>query len=288
MKSSPLSKEFSFCDSIKPSCCCLLKDGRVAVGTRKGEINIYDINQKKTVLSLTGHSKEIAAIAETMSGEIVSSGGDRKIVLWGENGEIKAEVEVEAKARQIEAMSNFRIATCCLEEVKIWNCKEGLKCEYTFEYIHSDDIIFVHQLKDKESIVTYGWDNYLRFFELESKEEINKIGGINDITKVNSHIEYNDKFLVGNSHEVYVVDLKEFKLTQTISIDMGFYNSVIIDGHLLFSNENSIYELKDASAIPLQESDDEESSIEYMKKNGEHKLLTISSDGEFTQWEIKF
>ena len=126
------------------------------MGTRKGEINIYDIKQKKSVRSLKGHSEEIVAIAETMSGEIISSGDDRVIVLWGTDGEIKAKVEVESEARQIEAMSNFRVATCCLEEVTIWNCKEGLKREYTFESIHGDDIIFVHQLKDKEIIVTYG------------------------------------------------------------------------------------------------------------------------------------
>ena len=165
--SSLISKEFSFCDSIGPSCCCLLKDGRGAVGTSKGEINIYDIKQKKSVRSLKGPSEEIVAIAETMSGEIISSGEDRVIVLWGTDGEIKAKVEVESEARQIEAMSNFRVATCCLEEVTIWNCKEGLKREYTFECIHGDDIIFVHQLKDKEIIVTYGWDNYLKFFETE-------------------------------------------------------------------------------------------------------------------------
>ena len=257
------------------------------MGTSKGEINIYDIKQKKSVRSLKGHSEEIVAIAETMSGEIISSGEDRVIVLWGTDGEIKAKVEVESEARQIEAMSNFRVATCCLEEVTIWNCKEGLKKEYTFEAMQGEDISLVQRLKDKEIIGTYGWDNYLKLFELDTKEEIHKIGGISDITKPNSVIEVNEKLFLGRRDEVIVIDLKEFKLIQTISLELCFTNPVLIDGHLLFSNESSIYELKDAAVIPLLESDEDESSIDFMQYIGEHKLLTISSDDEFSQWEVK-
>lgn len=61
---------------------CALPDGRLASGSRRGVVRVWDISTGQTLLEMIGHSDDVWCLAALAGGKLASGSADRTVRVW--------------------------------------------------------------------------------------------------------------------------------------------------------------------------------------------------------------
>ena len=291
-----IKQGFSLIEEERPTYILLTKDGRLAVGTEKGTIKIYNLETLQVEVSLTGHNESIEWIAEISNGNLISSEDGYKVKIWKiekDKGECINTFEPhEQNTQMIITLTNNRFATCSIESFAIWSNDEIAQPLHSFDFVHNDDIIFIHQVKGKEELLSYGWDNMIKFWDLNTYEKIDSLSDIK-VNGKHNYIEINGKLLIGEYDYVYVINLAEHKLDKKIGneeSEFKFEWPIEIEGCIISGNYQSLnqFDIQTEKMHLLKEDIYESSNINQIIAIGKNKFITSCSDcGDINEWVIE-
>ena len=145
------------------------------------------------------------------------------------------------------------------------------------------------ELKNKDYIVSGGWDKKIIFWENSTYDFVEEI---NDVycCYSNSLLEVKDnRIIVGGENEVILINGKEMKIEKVVELQSSGYIRCIIemnDGTVLCGCENELVHLSndeyDVIYIKEEPHDDETSGMLMLKDD---RLITCSWDNSIKVWK---
>lgn len=156
---------------------CFSPDGKyLATGAEDRQIRIWDIEERKVKLLLSGHKQEIYSLEYSRDGQILASGsGDKTVRLW--DAESGKELHVLYTSPGLNygpgvttvtlSPDGRLVAAGALDTfVRLWDTKTGkLRCRLKG---HRDSIYSVCFMPDGQSLVSGSLDKSLKLWDLSS------------------------------------------------------------------------------------------------------------------------
>lgn len=100
-----------------------LKNGDLAVGLGNGNIQLIDLNEKKSKHEFKGHTKCVNCLIELDGGRIISGGDDKKLIMWN-IFELESMYELSeghtTNLVSLVKLDDFRFVSASEDSIKIW------------------------------------------------------------------------------------------------------------------------------------------------------------------------
>ena len=146
-----------------------LPNGRIASFFYDGSIRIWDLNTKKCLKILRGHTRQVTSLS-VISDDKIISGSHSEIKVW----DVESEACLQTLnmghnlfVKSIVQLSNEQIASCDQDgKIIIWNINDGLTLK-TID-AHSDSIFWLAKLSDKKFFSSSS-DKSIKLWDLESE-----------------------------------------------------------------------------------------------------------------------
>ena len=193
-----------------------LKNGKI-LASKENNILIYEAkndNHYEIQQSLTNHDKKIFALAQLDNGNIISGGGDKKIIIWDED--------------PINKLYKEKQTIICEREIAIITTLNDYRIAYSLFYDNNIYILGTEVNFDNKRTVIL--KDYSKICTLT-----NQIGIVNCICKLNQDLFASggrqDKFKNLVDHNIYIwkPDGNKYILSQTIlDAHEGDVNSIIL------------------------------------------------------------
>ena len=226
---------------------CLLQNGKLASCSLDKNIKIYNLQNFKCDMMISGHTEQVSYISQMDTGELLSCSEDKTIKIWSlYDTDYQCEGTLEGHSEwvyKVIPLNQERIASCSLDKtIRIWSATPPYNCIQIFTD-HTAPVYSILELKGGESLVsgTSTGESCLKFwnlFVLKLEYTLNNVfcGWINSL------FQYDDKMLlVGGEYCVVFVNIKNFKIEQLVrNKDLLFVRCFIKlrDGNLLLGCEN--------------------------------------------------
>ena len=284
---SSLKKIKSIKDDANPCSLLLLKDGRLAVGELKSQIKIFNLDTYENELTLVGHTDRINTLSLLEDGRLLSASQDKSVKIW-KIEKYKYEClktfvpHDEEIVFVVSGLTKNRFMTSSTYDMALWTGSEPYKVIHDFFDAHSDTILFIHQLKGKEEILTFGFEGKLKRWSLDTLKMIKELDNLEGIAE-NNFIELSDgTFLLGSIEQIYVIDLEAFTVKTTIEFEKEspFCFAQLEDGRIIFTSDVNLYQLmlgdvNDYEMLMEGIHEDEVSSMIYL---GNKKMISTGGD----------
>ena len=284
---SSLKKIKSIKDDANPCSLLLLKDGRLAVGELKSQIKIFNLDTYENELTLVGHTDRINTLSLLEDGRLLSASQDKNVKIW-KIEKFKYEClktfvpHDEEIVFVVSGLTKNRFMTSSTYDMALWTGSEPYKVIHDFFDAHSDTILFIHQLKGKEEILTFGFEGKLKRWSLDTLKMIKELDNLEGIAE-NNFIELSDgTFLLGSIEQIYVIDLEAFTVKTTIEFEKEspFCFAQLEDGRIIFTSDVNLYQLmlgdvNDYEMLMEGIHEDEVSSMIYL---GNKKMISTGVD----------
>lgn len=210
-----------------------LQDGRIASCSSDKTIKIFNPQNYKCELTLTGHQETIYYISQLENGNLVSCSEDQTIKIWSitEDTFLCLHTIEDAHREWINKIipcSNKRMASCSFDNtIKIWSSLPPYDLIATLDG-HIKDVISIVQLKQKEYLVSASCDETLRIWNLVSyqfKAGIEKVSssGSECMIEIN-----NDKLIVGGKEIIQIINCSTYEIEGLINCpNVATINSIV-------------------------------------------------------------
>ena len=284
-----------FCDS-DISCLFLLKDSRIAVGTKRGEIFIINArNNFKVEIKKKGHVKEILGFGQLKNNDLVSASEDGPMKIWSINETqlillltIKNEFE-SILASMIEISNDRMVSIGGRDPIKIWDIKRPYKIKKIKEI---EDVcwwnVCLFYIEEKEMLFSgsdllYIWDT--KNFDIITTFTIG-VCWTNSICRIDK-----SRIIVGGKISLTIINFDKIMIEYYVIIPESDFSSFIPrnDGNIICSrisgNEkigvfnlySKRFELIPPSKLALED-------IYYMVQIDENKFVTTRAFNYLTIW----
>jgi WD40 repeat protein len=174
---------------------------KIATGGKSHDISIWDIDQKRTLLTLKGHTDDVVTLRYSANGRLIASSGmDRQLIVWDAiAGTIITSIKAEKSYVRDVVFSpdNKYLASANWENsTVIWNALTGKKIVTLGG--HTDNITAVAFNKEGTILATGSADKSVKLWETDTWKEILTLRGHNnDIKAVN--FSNNGKYIISSS-----------------------------------------------------------------------------------------
>lgn len=212
-----LNYHSSFINSI-----LILQDGRIASCSSDKTIKIFNLQNYKCELTLTGHQEAIYYISQLENGNLISCSEDRTIKIWSlkDDNFLCLHTITDSHREWVNKVipcSKNRIVSCSFDNtIKIWSSLPPYSLIATLEG-HIKEVISIVQLKQKEILVSASCDYTLRIWNLVSyqfKTGIEKVSA----TGGNCMVEIdNDKLIVGGKEIIQIINCSTYEIESSVS-----------------------------------------------------------------------
>lgn len=274
----------------------LSRTGKLLSGGNDHNICVYNYNKEKDEFNfekkLQGHSKDITSLIEMKKEDfILSSSDDKTIRQWcnktfeckkifnGHSGEVL----------HLLSLSDDRIVSGSGDNtLKVWQ-SDG-QCLGTLKG-HSSYVYCMIELKDGR-IVSGGNDGTLRFWDLSNYkcQDNHTINGVNcwTYTNIMIYIEKEDKLLVCEKSAIKVINLKDYKITQTITNGINYLFSLcrLNDGNYIGGCDNKLIKFDgDLNYLAQVKYPKSNTRVTYSILYKENRLITADAYSYIFVWE---
>lgn len=229
-----------------------LRNGNLATCSQDKEINIFEKNTFKLLLSWSGHLNSINCLCELKDSRLVTCSDDKRISIWNYNIENKTSsqeiifIAHTSFINKIIALNDDSIASCSEDHnIYIWNSKPpyNKKCSLTG---HKSEVISIIQLKNKKIISVTGKkeEGMMKVWSLDENNDkiINQESIINVLCFcTNSLIEINNnKVAVGEYKIIKIINIEKKQVITNIECHNCLISSVALlnDGCIVSAAED--------------------------------------------------
>ncbi len=174
---------------------------KIATGGKSHDITIWDIAQKRNLLTLKGHTDDVIALRYSANGRLIAScGSDRQLIVWDA---IAGTIITHTKAEKgyvrdvVFSPDNKYLASANWENMTvIWSALTGKKIATLTG--HNDNITAVAFNKEGTILATGSSDKSIKLWETATWKEIATLQGHNNEIK-SLHFSNNGKYIVSAS-----------------------------------------------------------------------------------------
>ena len=290
----------------------LLKDGRLASCSIDNTINILNMNNNfHCDMTLIGHKKPVYFVIQLDSGDLVSCSSDCSLKIWSiTQTEYKCLFTIEKAHEEginkIVLLSHSRIASCAQDNylIKIWDMtppyreKTKIPIKILGDFKEDDAMrmaISLLYIKEKDILVSGGFDYILRIYNMKSYQCINTI---NDIECYNPNSIYQidkERIIIGGRDYITIVNIDKYVIENKISSQLCAVCSFVqlsdkktvlcgCNGHYYVPKDSYIKEIKKEENFNLYELMIKR-CINCFITTDENTFLSASDDGNIIVWK---
>jgi WD40 repeat protein len=144
-----------------------LNDGILAIGTEKGVV-LYDVENGKIEVEMTGHLGSITGICELADGNIATSSLDRTVIIWSRKGMMIKSFKHNYDIQTVVGLKDGRLAFSAGVEILI--AKTDGTIEQTFKHM-GGTVRAMFQLHDGRLVSGTDGNNSIKVWDLNGNEK---------------------------------------------------------------------------------------------------------------------
>ena len=277
-------------------CMLILKDGRLATGSRDETIKIWNLNYRnKLDLVLKGHTNSVSQIIQLENLQVVSVDFS-SLLVWNIQMHsytlvCKIPFHLKEILNSVAELNNERLVTISEYHIVLW---ERNNSSYSIKETKDIGYQSVLTLKKKDIFVSGSYD----FVDFWNGNSFNLETRLTDIMCVgtNSLFQFNDNtLLVGGETSIYTINIDNKSKYQIIKV-LTNYNmqyvytfAKISDSAVMFgSDDGAIYEynMEKDSITFLNNDSSHERQVDTMLRLTNRIFITGSYDGTVKIWRI--
>ena len=214
-------------------CAILLKDGRLTVGTDKGDIQIFNINNKcKREMIRKLHQSQVSELCQLNSGDLVSAALDGTMKISSINGKkiinlITINEAFSLFPSKIIEISDNRLVTCAgMSPIKMWDIRKPYKNKLIKELNQSLFLsVCLFYIEKKDLLFSGGENVYLwntRTFKITSIFKVvcrNK----NCMCLIDKN-----KIIIGGENSLAIINFEKMIIEEYIIFEETDFNSFLL------------------------------------------------------------
>ena len=219
---NPIHKLTNHIDRVY--CLCVLKDGRLASGSKDKSIIIYNKNTYQSDLIIKEHSNNVYCIIQLSSGELVSCSEDKTIKIYNIKG---LEYEViqtlnyhTSFVLKILELKSKILVSCSGDSYIIFYIRDNNEFKKDYQITTNGRCSSIIQTKDNEICYSECNDKAICFYDIFER----KIkASLSNISKYSGCKEWfimmkKDLLLIPGSNQLAIINTNEYNLIRTINV----------------------------------------------------------------------
>ena len=274
---------------------CFTKDGRLATCSDDKTIKVFNLNNYKCDLNITGHKSCILDVSSLDNGCLITSSEGGAIKVWEITKKtfncVKTLTNHEGLVVQTIQLARNRMASCSFDlTIRIWISNNPYTCVKILKG-HKRWVNSLLELRDKNYIVSGSDDHTLRFWNSYTYECEKIIFGIGCEVR-NSIVEIGGNKLIVGGGVMSVINLSTFQIEADIDFinDFGYvFSAIRLKGeNVLFGSKNGKVVLIETTEYrTIGESDYIHDSTIRKMLLYKNQIITCSDDKTIKFWKIE-
>ena len=289
----------------------LLKNGNIAIGTRNGELIIYNPINLEEIIKVKAHSQgntSIYSLLELSDNTILTCGGNltMKHYKWNIN-EKKLEEIQELYCRndssyicRVIELSNKNLVSSDNNHILFWAKSSNNKYEIIKDIADFQGVIQHLFLMNEKYVIAHNNNGILRIYNHENdynlEKQINNICSyayMHRFSKIN-----NDLFCLGGDEFIYIFSISKMELVSSFKLaNMKFYSILTLSNNTILGGTNNHFiQFKINEKNKIKEISRKENvhntkiwQMAILNNNDEgEKIISVSDDYYIKIWELNY